>query len=225
MKKKKKGNRIILFFISIIAIIWFTSGLMVAKPLIVANSSAYSQASEYSNNLDISEISTNTSDGTLTLISKSIDNVKELALDTVDYLKNIEPTYKINEKEINIPILIYHEITTTLPKNDIYKLYISPERFEENIVTLLDAGYTFITFDDLYSYYNGEIGLPEKVVLITADDGWKRKLYQYVPHLKKTQHSCNNICSRKSIRHQRILHLGKCKRNVRQWLSKNTYTW
>lgn len=82
-------------------------------------------------------------------------------------------TYKIGEKEIKIPILIYHAFQTPVPENDIYKLFSTEERFDENIKTLLDNGYTFITLEDLYKYKNGKIGLPEKNIIITMDDGWK----------------------------------------------------
>lgn len=82
-------------------------------------------------------------------------------------------TYKIGEKNIKNPILIYHAFQTPVPKNDVYKLFSTEERFEENIKTLLDDGYTFITLEDLYKYKNGKIGLPEKNIVITMDDGWK----------------------------------------------------
>lgn len=83
------------------------------------------------------------------------------------------PTYKIGEKDIKIPILIYHAFQTPVPENDVYKLFSTEERFEENVKTLLDDGYTFITLEDLYKYKNGKIGLPEKNIIITMDDGWK----------------------------------------------------
>ena len=83
------------------------------------------------------------------------------------------PTYKIGEKEIKNPILIYHAFQTPVPENDIYKLFSTEKRFDENVKTLLDDGYTFITLEDLYKYKNGKIGLPEKNIIITMDDGWK----------------------------------------------------
>lgn len=82
------------------------------------------------------------------------------------------PVYKIGEKKIDIPIIIYHAFQTPVPENDTYKLFSTAARFEENITTLLTEGYTFITLEELYQYKNGEIGLPEKVVALTMDDGW-----------------------------------------------------
>lgn len=94
--------------------------------------------------------------------------------------------YKKNEKNIKIPILIYHNFRTPIPyKEDIYKLFSSEENFEENVKTLLDNGYTIITLEDLYKYNKGEIGLPEKVVIITMDDGQVGCYTDAFPVLKK----------------------------------------
>lgn len=98
----------------------------------------------------------------------AIENSKK-----IDFLENLEvPVYKKSEKNIKIPILIYHNFRTPIPyKEDVYKLFSSQENFDENVKTLLDAGYTFITLEDLYKYNKGQIGLPEKVIIITIDDG------------------------------------------------------
>ena len=111
----------------------------------------------------------------------------------LNHLKENEPsfgninvkTYKIGEKDIKIPILIYHAFQTPVPENDIYKLFSTQERFEENIKTLLDNGYTFITLEDLYKYKNGKISLPQKNIIITMDDGWKGCYTEAFEVLKK----------------------------------------
>ena len=91
----------------------------------------------------------------------------------IDFLANVDtPLYKKDEKNIKIPVLIYHCFRTPIPEEqDIYKLFSSEENFEENVTTMLDDGYTFITFEELYKYDKGEIGLPEKVAIISIDDG------------------------------------------------------
>lgn len=91
----------------------------------------------------------------------------------INYLENLDvPVYKKSEKNIKIPILIYHNFRTPIPyKQDVYKLFSCEKNFDENVKTLLDAGYTFITLEDLYQYDKGQIGLPEKVIIITIDDG------------------------------------------------------
>ena len=91
----------------------------------------------------------------------------------IDFLANLNvPVYKKSEKNIQIPILIYHAFCTPEPDDDAYNLFSTGARFEDNVTTLLNDGYTFITLEDLYKYNKGEIGLPEKVVIITMDDGW-----------------------------------------------------
>lgn len=95
------------------------------------------------------------------------------------------PTYKINEKTIKIPILIYHAFQTPEPKGDNYRLFSTQKRFDENVKTLINEGYTFITLEDLYKYKQGKIGLPEKNITITMDDGWKGCYTEAFEVLKK----------------------------------------
>lgn len=82
------------------------------------------------------------------------------------------PVYKKSEKDIKLPLLIYHAFQTPEPEDDKYKLFSTQERFEENVKTLLDDGYTFLTLEDIYKYNNGTLALPEKNITITMDDGW-----------------------------------------------------
>lgn len=107
----------------------------------------------------------------------------------INFLENVnEPVYKKNEKNIKIPILIYHNFRTPIPyEADTYKLFSSQENFDENVKTLLNAGYTFITLEDLYQYNKGQIGLPEKVMIITMDDGQIGCYTDAFPVLKKYQ--------------------------------------
>ncbi|MGN1299235.1 MAG: polysaccharide deacetylase family protein [Candidatus Scatovivens sp.] len=104
----------------------------------------------------------------------------------IDFLENVkEPVYKKNEKNIRIPIIIYHAFSTPEPPGDKYKLFSTQERFEDNITALINNGYTFITLEDLYQYYVGNIALPEKVCIITMDDGWLGCYTEAFPILQK----------------------------------------
>lgn len=96
-----------------------------------------------------------------------------------------EPIYKKSEKDIKIPIIIYHAFSTPEPVGDIYKLFSTQERFEENVTTLLNDGYTFITLEELYQYNKGELALPEKVCILTMDDGWLGCYTEAYPVLQK----------------------------------------
>jgi len=99
--------------------------------------------------------------------------------------QEFEDGYYIGEKNLKIPLLIYHAFDDVLPKNDTWNLYVTVDRFEENIKTLLDDGYHFITFDDLYEYSNGNKKLPEKNIIITIDDGYKNNYTKAYPILQK----------------------------------------
>ena len=96
-----------------------------------------------------------------------------------------EPVYKIGEKTLKLPLLIYHGFSTPLPEGDVYKLMCTKDNFEGQITTLKDAGFTFITLEDLYKYKNGNIGLPEKTVAITMDDGWEGNYTEAFDIIKK----------------------------------------
>ena len=93
-----------------------------------------------------------------------------------------------NRKEnIKIPILLYHDFVTTVPDSDPdnFNYINTPQSFEENIKTLLENGYTVMSFGELNDANNGKIAFPEKPILITMDDGYLSN-YEYVfPILKR----------------------------------------
>lgn len=81
-------------------------------------------------------------------------------------------TYFKGEKNIKIPILLYHEITLESPERSMAYMHTTKDNFEKQVAGLLEYGYTVISYDDLIAYNNGEKALPEKVVLIDFDDGF-----------------------------------------------------
>ena len=92
-----------------------------------------------------------------------------------------------NRKNINIPILLYHDFVKKVPAQDPdnFQYINTSESFEENIKTLLKNNYTFLSFKDLNDAYNNKMKLPKKPILITLDDGYYSN-YKYVfPILKK----------------------------------------
>ena len=88
-----------------------------------------------------------------------------------------------------IPVLLYHHL---LPKEDIVKYnwsnnssVLSVETFEDHMDYLYQNGFYTATLDELQSFLDGEITLPEKTVVITFDDGYySNALYAY-PIMKK----------------------------------------
>lgn len=100
--------------------------------------------------------------------------------------KNItSKTYLISEKEIEIPILLYHEFYEEEPPRELYGLISTPKKFEEDMITIIKEGYTFVSLDRVIDYKNGLKGLPEKCVVLTFDDGYISNYALIYPILKK----------------------------------------
>lgn len=116
---------------------------------------------------------------------ENVINLNELSETEGSFGVIDKQVYKKSEKDIDLPLLIYHAFQTPEPADDKYKLFSTQERFEENVKTLIDAGYTFLTLEDIYKYNNGSLALPEKNITITMDDGWLGCYTEAFPVLKK----------------------------------------
>lgn len=93
--------------------------------------------------------------------------------------------YYKSEKEMKIPILLYHEICNTNPGRTEYHLFTTKKQFRRQIEGLKNLGYTFITYSDLIAYNNNELALPEYCILITFDDGYKNVYENAFPIIKE----------------------------------------
>src|SRR6185437_1230461 len=83
---------------------------------------------------------------------------------------------------INIPILCYHNFNPTIPGS----MTLTPQKFETQIRWLKDNGFTFIPLKTAVEYLQGKrTSLPEKSVVITADDGWQSVYTYMLPIIKK----------------------------------------
>lgn len=98
---------------------------------------------------------------------------------------NSEIEHYKTEKNIRIPILIYHEITDNMPSRELFYMQTTATRFEKQVKGLLDEGYHFISYDELVDYSEGKKALTEKTVLIGFDDGWIGNYENAFPILKK----------------------------------------
>lgn len=87
---------------------------------------------------------------------------------------------------IRVPILMYHYIEYVDPDDKIRaSLTTSPYVLEEQIKSLQENGYTFMTVGELSNVLERKTYLPEKPILLTFDDGY-RDFYKYAyPILKK----------------------------------------
>jgi len=92
-------------------------------------------------------------------------------------------------KEVNVPILMYHYVEYVKDKGDTIRqsLDTTPYTLEQEIITLKDAGYTFMTQRELASVLDGTRPLPAKPILLTFDDGYRDFYTDAYPILKKYQ--------------------------------------
>lgn len=90
-------------------------------------------------------------------------------------------------KMIRVPILMYHYVEYVRDKGDTIRqsLSLTPYTFEEEVKTLVDAGYTFMTNAELSDALSGRIPLPVKPVVLTFDDGYRDFYTDVYPILKK----------------------------------------
>jgi peptidoglycan/xylan/chitin deacetylase (PgdA/CDA1 family) len=95
----------------------------------------------------------------------------------------------LSNVSIHVPILMYHYVEHVTDMNDTIRmsLNIPPEIFEQQIVTLQDNEYTFITLHDLTEGISGKKALPDKPVILTFDDGYLDFYTDVFPILQKHQ--------------------------------------
>lgn len=86
---------------------------------------------------------------------------------------------KDKRRDVEIPILLYHDFVKNVPDEDNFNYINTPESFEENIKVIIENGYTIISMKELDDAYNGRIELPEKPILINFDDGYYSN-YEYI---------------------------------------------
>ncbi len=94
-----------------------------------------------------------------------------------------------SETAVRAPIFMYHYIEYVADKNDTMrrKLDITPDVLTSQIETLKSAGYTFINPTDLTLAISEKKKLPQKVIMLTFDDGYMDFYTNVYPILKKEQ--------------------------------------
>lgn len=82
----------------------------------------------------------------------------------------------------NIPILCYHNLNPTIPGS----MSMTPKKFESQIKWIKDNGYNIVPLKEVVEFLQGKrSSLPEKSVVVTADDGWE-SVHKYMwPIVKK----------------------------------------
>jgi len=97
----------------------------------------------------------------------------------------VNKEYSIDEKNLYIPIFVYHDIVTDNSKIKFDYMQTSKETFEKQIKGLKDYGYNFITYDELKKFKNREIKLKKRSCILTFDDGLEGVYENAYPIAKK----------------------------------------
>ena len=89
----------------------------------------------------------------------------------------------VEDDPIFVPIIMYHSIVDNPSRMSDY--IVSPEIVENDLKYLKDNGYTSVSVEDIVNYVHYNKPLPEKPVVITADDGFYNNSYYLIPLLEK----------------------------------------
>lgn len=130
-----------------------------------------------------------------TFAKNFIQNQTELPPDIKESLEKIsESSLSTNSKtqytpEINIPILLYHYVEYVQDKGDTIRqsLNIEPFILDQQIKTLKENEYTFITPSQIPDILAGRIKSPPKPIILSFDDGYRDFYTDVFPILKKYQ--------------------------------------
>lgn len=93
--------------------------------------------------------------------------------------------YYINQKNLEIPIFLYHNIVENKDQIEYDYMQTDKETFEKQIKGLKDFGYKIITYEELQKYKNGEIAIPKHSCLIDFDDGYEQNYTVALEIIKK----------------------------------------
>lgn len=99
-----------------------------------------------------------------------------------------QPSPDSQDRELYVPILMYHYISNPPPDADQYRigLSVSPDNFRAQMKWLKDNGYETLTLDRLvYALNIGWPPLPPHPILITFDDGYVDCYETVLPILKE----------------------------------------
>lgn len=80
-----------------------------------------------------------------------------------------------------VPVLMYHSIAV----EEGNPIRMPVEQFDAEMKYIKDQGYTTLTMKELYSYFENQVAVPEKSIVITLDDGYSDNYTAAFPVLKK----------------------------------------
>ena len=85
----------------------------------------------------------------------------------------VNKTYYIGEKNLKIPVFVYHDIVDDESQIEYDYMQSTTETFEKQIVGLTKLGYKPISYQDLVDYKEGKKAIYKRSYLITFDDGYE----------------------------------------------------
>lgn len=91
---------------------------------------------------------------------------------------DVNNKYKIGEKNLKIPIFVYHDIVEDEEEIQFDYMQTTFKRFKKQIEGMMNLGYKPISYADLIAYSKGEKAIYKKSFLITFDDGFDG-VYKY----------------------------------------------
>ncbi|GAB4463139.1 MAG: hypothetical protein Kow00120_29720 [Anaerolineae bacterium] len=97
------------------------------------------------------------------------------------------PTPDRTARNVRVPILMYHYVSTPPEGSDNYRvgLSVTPDQFREQMRYLTANGYHAVTLDDvIYALAQGR-ALPPKPVVLTFDDGYRDAYENAFPILQE----------------------------------------
>jgi len=123
---------------------------------------------------------------TKTVVETSRNEMRKIPSDVKKELIK-EVSNATSSASFRVPILMYHYVEYVQDKKDTIRqaLDVNPNTFEQQVKTLLSAGFTFMTARELGDVIDGKSQLPKNPILLTFDDGHWDLDTVVLPILKK----------------------------------------
>lgn len=82
-----------------------------------------------------------------------------------------KPAAALNAEGRNLPVVMYHHVTESQKRAG--KYVILQDELRRDLDYIKENGYTTVTVRDLLDYVDGKKELPEKIIMLTFDDGFE----------------------------------------------------
>lgn len=90
---------------------------------------------------------------------------------------------------VSVPILMYHSVVESYDADTADDMQVTADVFRSHMEALKQAGYTAVSYGDLYTFVENGAPLPSRAVIITFDDGYRNNLTLAAPILAEYGYS------------------------------------